>query len=111
MSTTQTRKAIAAAPRTSALDRSTAMRLAATEYGRFLAQLRALTAADWAKETDCPGWDVRALASHVLGMAEMSASIRQQLHQMRRPAVGVASSSTLSPGCRSRSVPTSGRQR
>lgn len=83
MSTTLTRKDTAAAPRTSALDRSTAMRLAATEYGRFLTQVRALTAEDWAKETDCPDWDVRALASHVLGMAEMSASIRQQLHQMR----------------------------
>lgn len=83
MSTTLTGKGTAAAPRSPALDRSTAMRLAATEYDRFLAQLRSLSSEDWATETECPDWDVRALATHVLGMAEMSASIRQQFHQMR----------------------------
>ncbi len=70
-------------PRKPALDRSVAMRLAATEYDRFGAQLRALSAADWARATDCPDWDVRALASHVLAMAEMSASMREQMRQMR----------------------------
>lgn len=29
-------------------------------------------------------WDVRALASHLLGMAEMSASLREQVRQMRK---------------------------
>jgi uncharacterized protein (TIGR03083 family) len=59
------------------------MRLAATEYGRFAAQLSALSPDDWARPTDCPHWDVRALASHVLGMAEMVASMREQVRQMR----------------------------
>jgi uncharacterized protein (TIGR03083 family) len=68
------------------LDRPTAMRLAATEYDRFLAQLRVLDSADWTAPTTCPGWDVRAMASHVLGMAEMAASLRQQVHLQRAAA-------------------------
>jgi uncharacterized protein (TIGR03083 family) len=59
------------------------MRLAATEYDRFLAQLRLLDDADWTAPTTCPGWDVRTMASHVLGMAEMAASLREQVHQQR----------------------------
>jgi uncharacterized protein (TIGR03083 family) len=70
-------------PRLPALDRTTAMRLASTEYDRFLAQLRGLSPDDWSQPTDCPAWDVRALASHVLGMAAMSASVRENLRQMR----------------------------
>jgi uncharacterized protein (TIGR03083 family) len=63
------------------IDRGTAMRLAAAEYDRFLDQLRALRPEDWSKPTDCPGWDVRAIAAHLLGMVEMSASIREQGRQ------------------------------
>ncbi|MBA3232779.1 MAG: maleylpyruvate isomerase family mycothiol-dependent enzyme [Propionibacteriales bacterium] len=59
------------------------MRLAATEYSRFQQMLEQLCPADWARPTDCPGWDVRACAGHVLGMAEMAASMRQSIHQMR----------------------------
>lgn len=70
-------------PRRSALDRDVAMQLAATEYDRFLEQLRALDASDWQARTECPAWDVRAMAAHVLGMAAMSASIREQVHQLR----------------------------
>ena len=69
--------------RRSALERVTAMRLAATEYDRFLTQLRRLRPGDWTKPTDCAGWDIRALVSHVLGMTEMSASLPEQLKQMR----------------------------
>ncbi|MDQ2961263.1 MAG: maleylpyruvate isomerase family mycothiol-dependent enzyme [Candidatus Dormibacteraeota bacterium] len=65
-----------------AVEHGLAMRLAATEYERFGAQLTALTADDWSKQTECPEWDVRAMASHVLGMAEMSASMREQVRQM-----------------------------
>ena len=72
-----------APPRRSALDRANAMRLAATEYDRFLTQLRRLAPPDWTKPTDCPGWDIRALAGHVVGMTEMSASLPEQLKQMR----------------------------
>jgi uncharacterized protein (TIGR03083 family) len=59
------------------LDRDSALRLAATEYDRFTAVLRALEPADWLRPTECSGWDVRAMAGHVLGMAEMVASFRQ----------------------------------
>jgi uncharacterized protein (TIGR03083 family) len=72
-----------AAPRRSVLDRGVAMRLAAREYDRFLSELRRLGAADWGRPTECPAWDARQLAAHVLGMAEMSASLPEQMRQMR----------------------------
>lgn len=72
-----------ARPRPPAMDRDTAFRLAATEYERFIALLRELEPADWGRPTDCPAWDVRAMAAHVLGMTEMSGSIRQLVHQNR----------------------------
>lgn len=75
--------ALATKPRTPALDRDTAMRLAKTEYERFLALLQGLAPDDWAKPTECPGWDVRAMAAHLLGMAEMSASVRESLRQVK----------------------------
>jgi uncharacterized protein (TIGR03083 family) len=70
------------AARRSALERGVAMRLAADEYGRFLDQLRALSPADWQAPTECPGWDVRALVAHVVGMTEFSATIPEQLRQL-----------------------------
>ncbi|MDT0276416.1 maleylpyruvate isomerase family mycothiol-dependent enzyme [Blastococcus goldschmidtiae] len=70
-------------PRTAALDRDTAYRLAATEYARIHAVLRDLSADDWNRSTDCPGWDVTAMAAHVLGMAEMAASVREMARQQR----------------------------
>jgi uncharacterized protein (TIGR03083 family) len=73
MTATDTRPT--APPRRSLLDRETAMRLAATEYGRYLDQLRSLEAADWERSTDCTLWDVRAMAGHCLGMAEFAASL------------------------------------
>lgn len=57
------------------------MRLAATEYERYLAQIRTLDAADWARPTDCPAWDVRAMATHNLGMAVMASAFREMLRQ------------------------------
>jgi uncharacterized protein (TIGR03083 family) len=73
----------AAGPRRSAMDRGVAMQLAADEYDRFLAQLRRLSPADWHRPTDCSAWDVKALVGHVVGMTEMSASIPEQLRQLR----------------------------
>lgn len=70
-------------PRAAALPRDTAMRLAAAEYQRFLGLLRALEREDWATPTECPGWDVRAMASHVLGVVEMAASIRENNRQLK----------------------------
>jgi uncharacterized protein (TIGR03083 family) len=59
------------------------MRLAATEYDRFAAVLEGLTTSQWTRPTDCTAWDVRALACHVLGMAEFAASIREMRRQRR----------------------------
>uniref|UniRef100_UPI0015F05715 maleylpyruvate isomerase N-terminal domain-containing protein n=1 Tax=Pseudonocardia pini TaxID=2758030 RepID=UPI0015F05715 len=67
--------------RRSALEHETAARLAATEYDRYLDLLRSLDAADWARPTDCPGWDVRAMAAHNLGMAENAASVPRMLRE------------------------------
>ncbi len=66
-----------------ALDRRVAMQLAATEYDRYLAALQALEPADWLLPTDCPGWDVRAMSCHVLGMADMAASPLESRRQPR----------------------------
>jgi uncharacterized protein (TIGR03083 family) len=60
-----------------------AMRLLATELDRTLATLRALDAAEWATQTDCPAWDVRAMYQHVLGACEAGASMRENVHQLR----------------------------
>lgn len=79
MSTTMT----TTTPRRSRLERRTAMRLAADEYQRFADALAGLEPDDWAKPTDCPAWDVRQMACHTVGMAEMAAGFREQARQMR----------------------------
>ena len=75
-------------PRTSDLDHGVAMRLAATEYDRVVALLATLTPEQWSAPTDCPAWDVRAMAGHMLGMAQMAATlletVRQQVGSQRR---------------------------
>jgi len=63
------------------LDPRLAMGLAATEYQRVISTLEQLSPADWGQPTDCPGWDVRAMAGHMLGMAEYAASPVQQVRQ------------------------------
>jgi len=73
-------------PRESALSRPVAMRLAATEYDRCAELFRSLSPAQWAMATDCPAWNVRQMAAHMLGMAEMAASIRENLRQQRKAA-------------------------
>ena len=80
-------------PRRSVLDRATALRLAETEYGRYLDQLRALGPDDWTRPTDCPARDVQAMATHSLGMAEMAGSLPEMVRQFsaanRRDEEGV----------------------
>lgn len=66
-----------------ALDRDVAMRLAATEYERFVEHLRGLTPEQWDAPTCCTGWDVRLMVCHAVGMAEFAASLTEQLRQMR----------------------------
>jgi uncharacterized protein (TIGR03083 family) len=51
-----------------------------------------LDSGHWTAQTDCPAWDVRQMAAHMLGMAEMAASMRENLRQQRlaRRALGQA---------------------
>jgi uncharacterized protein (TIGR03083 family) len=79
--TTTTIQGSRKSPYVSALDRDTAMRLAAAEYDRVVATLEQLTPDQWASPTDCTGWDVRAMAGHVLGMTRMAASMRETIRQ------------------------------
>jgi uncharacterized protein (TIGR03083 family) len=65
------------------LSRSDAMTLAAEELDRFLDVLRSLAPADWQRPTECEPWDVRAMATHVLGATESHSSIRETMHQTR----------------------------
>lgn len=70
-------------PRTSTLERPALMRLAAAEYERFGTMLSGLSADDWTRPTECAGWDVRAMACHAVGMADMAASIREGRRQQK----------------------------
>jgi uncharacterized protein (TIGR03083 family) len=53
------------------------MALAEEEYRRLLALLADLGDGDWQRPTDCSEWDVRDLVAHLVGNAEMSASMRE----------------------------------
>ncbi len=61
-----------------------AMRLQADELALTLALLRSLDDAEWSTATDCPAWDVQAMYQHVLGACESGASMRENIHQLRR---------------------------
>lgn len=73
-------------PRRPPADRRRSMLLASTELDRFIGQLRLLTTLDWSAPTDCAGWDVRDLSSHVLGMTQMFSSYRSNMTQHLRAA-------------------------
>lgn len=64
--------------------------MARTELAAFLTQVKALTAEDWEKPTDCPLWDVRQILAHQTGSYASFASwaeFRRQWGQLfrRRP--------------------------
>jgi uncharacterized protein (TIGR03083 family) len=61
-----------------------AIRLQSDELDRTLALLRSLDGTQWTTATDCPAWDIRAMYQHVLGACEAGASLRENLHQLRR---------------------------
>jgi hypothetical protein len=48
---------------------------------RFGRQLNALGADEGTRPSCCPGWDVRAMASHVLGMTQMFSSYPRMARQ------------------------------
>ena len=68
-------------PRRPRMDRRMAMQLAETEYARFLDLMGSLSPEDWSKATDCPAWDVRAMAGHTTGMALMATGLKETLRQ------------------------------
>lgn len=65
------------------ITRPEAAALAAAETGKMVAMLRALAPDDWTRPTDCPAWDVRALAGHVLGMVEGFTGLRRMALMFR----------------------------
>ena len=60
--------------------------LAAAETARMVALLRSLSPEEWTRPTDCPAWDVRAMAGHVLGMTEGFSGLRRMMAMMRAGA-------------------------
>ena len=80
MTTTTTTDVTAIEP----LAHDEAMRRQAQELDRTLALLRSLDEAAWTTPTACPAWDIRAMYQHVLGACEAGASIRENIHQLRR---------------------------
>lgn len=53
------------------------------EYRRIGALLAGLGDGDWQRRTDCSEWDVRELVAHLVGNAEMSASMREMRRQQK----------------------------
>lgn len=64
------------------LERPECTALAVLEFDRVGELLATLDEADWSRPTDCPDWDVRAVAGHILGMAQTFSSLRQFLSYM-----------------------------
>jgi uncharacterized protein (TIGR03083 family) len=60
-----------------------AMAITAVENRKFADQLRSFDADDWSKPTDCPLWDVRAMAAHVIGAAAGQVTPREFVRQKR----------------------------
>ncbi|MFN7150025.1 MAG: maleylpyruvate isomerase family mycothiol-dependent enzyme [Microthrixaceae bacterium] len=64
------------------ITREEAEALARTEYTRVADQLRSLAPPDWTRPTDCPLWDVRAVAGHTAGMLSTFTSYRRLARTM-----------------------------
>ncbi len=65
------------------INRSEARTLALAEFDRFADLTASLTPDEWATDTDCVGWDVRAMVLHVLGSADAQVSPLVFAHQLR----------------------------
>ena len=66
------------------IPRPLAMQLAETEYARMADTLAGLTPDDWTRPTDCTLWDVRELACHMVGMAQMVTTPLEMRRQGRK---------------------------
>ena len=65
------------------LRRPEATGLAEAETARMADLLESLDGQAWSLPTDCPAWDVRAVAGHVLGMTETFTGLRRFARDMR----------------------------
>lgn len=65
------------------LERPESTTMATAETARMVDLLRSLEDDDWSRATDCPAWDVRAIAGHVLGMTETFSSLKCFARDMR----------------------------
>jgi uncharacterized protein (TIGR03083 family) len=71
------------------IDHDEAMRLAETENHRLLELVASLSDDEWLRPTDCPGWRVRDIVGHLLGMwkTQADADLRnKQVGEARRLA-------------------------
>lgn len=62
------------------------MKLAATEADRVIELMESLSDEDWAQPTDCTGWNVKAMFSHVLGMLKLQADPAELQRQIAEAA-------------------------
>lgn len=60
------------------------MAAATEEYRRLIGLLERLGPDEWAAPTDCDGWDVQAMAAHLVGAAASTASLRELVRQARK---------------------------
>jgi uncharacterized protein (TIGR03083 family) len=77
------------------LDHEEAMALAQTEVQRVLAAVDALTDAGWAADTECPGWTVKDVLGHLLGMWELQSDPAERARQIGEAAEAAARSGRL----------------
>ena len=65
------------------IDHDEAMQITAVENRKFGDMMRALSPEQWSTPTECPRWDVRAMAAHLVGSAASQASPREFFRQKR----------------------------
>jgi len=70
------------------LDHDEAMGLAEAEWDRVLAVVDALATEDWSRQTECPGWDVRAMLAHMLGMTVVAEGVETAAQHQRLASLG-----------------------
>ena len=75
------RSTVVAVSEIPALDHEEAMTLAEAEYERLLEVVERLTPEDWGRPTECPGWDVKAMLAHLLGMMQRLADPQEEARQ------------------------------
>ena len=66
-----------------AIGHDEAMHLAAVECERLLAVADGLQPEEWLRQTDCPGWNVKEILAHVLGMLELQSDGDERMRQFK----------------------------